>query len=324
MDRVKLCPFFLTAQSNYKWFDNPIERVILFCSLVCGKVVLALGTRAQAVIFWHGRKRSTLMSNSTLVSVEWLQAHLDDAAVRVLDVRVADPRLPMGYRAAHIPGALPFDLNRDMYEMTPGGPRLQTPDAIAAFLSACGIANASTIALYDENIGPLVGSAYWLLKYLGHADVRVLNGGWHAWTRAQAPTTQAIPQRAPTAYRVELDETQHSVAAWIQEHCARADLVLLDTRMDNEYRMGHLPGAVNLAFDAALNFETQTLKDETLLRAQFEKVGATADKEIVVYCRSGARSAHTFMVLQALGYPRVRNYKGSMLDWADRRGLPLE
>ncbi len=271
-----------------------------------------------------GARGTSDVSDAVMVSVEWLQAHLDDARMRILDARASDPHLALEYRAAHIPGALPLDLNREMYEMTPEGPRLQAPDAIADSLGARGIANDSTIVVYDENTGTRAGAAYWLLKYLGHADARVLNGGWHAWTRAHAPTTQEIPRHAPAPYRARLDETQHSAAEWIQLNCARADLVLLDARMSNEYRMGHLPGAVNLSFDAAMDLETQSLKDQALLRAQFEAVGATADKEIVVYCRSGARSAHTFMVLKALGYPRVRNYKGSMLDWANRRGLPLE
>lgn len=262
--------------------------------------------------------------NPVMVPVEWLQAHLNDAAVRIVDARVSDPRLPMGYRASHIPGAVPFDLNRDMYEMVPGGPRIKSPDAIANILGERGIANDSTIVLYDENTGPLAGTVYWLLKYLGHGDVCVLNGGWYTWTRANAPTTKEIPQTQPVTYTARVDENQHSTAEWIQENTARADFVLLDTRMDSEYYMGHIPGAVNLTFDAAIERQTQVLKDETVLRAQFENVGATPDKEIVVYCGSGARSAHTFMVLQALGYPRVRNYKGSMLDWAHHRGLPLE
>jgi thiosulfate/3-mercaptopyruvate sulfurtransferase len=264
------------------------------------------------------------MQTPVLVSVEWLKENLSHPNVRVVDARVSDPRLPMGYRMSHVPGAVPFDLNRDLYEMAPGGPRMRAADAIANILGARGIANDTTIVLYDEGTGPLAGTVFWLLKYLGHADVRVLNGGWHAWTNAQAPTTKEIPQTAPTVYRARVDETQHSTAEWIQENSARPDVVLLDTRMDSEYYMGHIPGAVNLSFDEAIDFASQRLKDRETLCAQFENVGATPDKEIVVYCGSGSRSAHTFMVLKSLGYPRVRNYKGSMMDWAHQRGLPLE
>jgi thiosulfate/3-mercaptopyruvate sulfurtransferase len=264
------------------------------------------------------------MSEPMVVSLDWLREHLEDPQVRVVDARVADPRLPMGYRASHIPGAVPFDLNRDMYEMAPGGPRIRSFDAIAQTLGERGIANDSTIVIYDEGTGPLTGTTYWMLKYMGHPDVRVLNGGWHAWSQAGGPTTKDVPQVTPTTYTARIDEDQHSTAEWIQENASREDLVLLDTRMDSEFYMGHIPGAANLSFDEAIDYQTQGLKDEEVLRQQFESVGATPDKEIVVYCGSGARSAHTYLVLKSLGYPRVRNYKGSMMDWAHRRGLPLE
>lgn len=264
------------------------------------------------------------MGNPVVVSVPWLRENLTNPKVRVLDARVSDPRLPMGYRSSHIPGAVPFDLNRDMYEMAPGGPRIKAFEAIAQTLGERGIANDSIIVVYDEGTGPLTGTVYWLLKYLGHDDLRVLNGGWHAWSQAGAPTTKDVPQVQPATYTARMDENQHSTAEWIQSNMDRDDLVLLDTRMDSEYYMGHIPGAVNLSFDEALDYQTQGLKDEAALRQQFEAVGATPDKEIVVYCGSGSRSAHSYLVLKSLGYPRVRNYKGSMMDWAHRRGLPLE
>lgn len=264
------------------------------------------------------------MASTVMVSVEWLRAQLDDALVRIVDARVSDPRLPMGYRASHIPNAVPFDLNRDMYEMAPGGPRMRSCDAIAQTLGERGIANDSTLVLYDEGTGPLAGTVYWLLKYLGHADVRVLSGGWHAWQQANAATTKDMPHSAPMQYSAQVDEEQHSTAEWIQENSQRDDVLLLDARTDSEYYMGHIPGAVNLSFDEAIDFASQELKDENVLRQQFESVNATPDKEVIVYCGSGARSAHTYLVLKALGYPRVRNYKGSMQDWAHRRGLPLE
>src|SRR5581483_5805493 len=242
------------------------------------------------------------MNEPILVSVDWLQNHLNDPQLRVIDARVSDPRLPMGYRSSHIPGAVPFDLNRDMYQHSAAGPQMQSPEAIARTLGERGIGNDSTIVLYDEGTGPLTGTVYWLLKYLGHRDVRVLNGGWHAWTQAGAPVTADKPQVPPVTYVPQVDESQLGTAEWIQANAARPDVLLLDARMDSEYYMGHIPGAANLSFDEAIDFQTQGLKDPQVLRAQFESVGATPDKEIVVYCGSGSRSAHTYFVLQSLGY----------------------
>lgn len=263
------------------------------------------------------------MTEPIIVTTEWLQEHLRDPNVRVIDARVADPRLPMGYRAGHIPHAVPFDLNLDMYELRMSSHRLKAPEAIAETLGARGISNDATIVIYDEDLNPLAGTTYWLLKYLGHNDVRVLDGGWNAWRQAKGEITNETPTPEAVKYTPHVDESQHSTAEWIQENASRADVVLLDARMDSEYYMGHVPGAVNLSFDAAMDVATRKLKAPDVMRAQLEDVGATPDKEIVVYCGSGARSSHTFLVLKSLGYPRVRNYKGSMMDWS-ARGLPIE
>jgi thiosulfate/3-mercaptopyruvate sulfurtransferase len=260
-----------------------------------------------------------------LVSVDWLKAHLNDPNLRVLDARVSDPRLPMGYRMNHIPNAVPFDLNRDVYEMAGYGmPQMKAPEAIAQALGARGVSNDSTIVLYDEGTGPLAGFVYWLLKYLGHRDARVLDGGWHAWQQAKAPVTRDVPQLQPTTYAAQVDPNQRSTADWIQALNDRGDVVLLDARSDAEYYMGHIPGAVNLSFEEAIDYASQRLKAAEQLRARFEAIGVTPDKEVVTYCGSGSRSAHTYLVLKALGYPRVRNYDGSMMDWGRRRGLPIE
>ncbi len=260
-----------------------------------------------------------------LITTEWLHDHLNDPNLCILDARVADPRLPMGYRMGHIPNAVPFDLNRDVYDLAGYGiPRLKAPEVIAQVLGSRGVSTDSIIVLYDEDTGPLAGFVYWLLKYLGHRDVRVLNGGWHAWQRANGPITREAPPVQPANYVAQVDPNQRGNADWIQECAQRGDVVLLDARSDAEYYMGHIPGAVNLSFDEAIDYATQQLKNPDALRQQFEAVGVTPDKEIVTYCGSGSRSAHTYLVLKALGYPRVRNYDGSMMDWAQGRRLPLE
>lgn len=261
---------------------------------------------------------------SPIVEVEWLTQHLGDPSIRVLDARVSDPRLPMGYRSGHIPNALPFDLNRDVYEMGFGMPKMKTPEAIGQILGARGISNAMTIVLYDESTGPLAAFVYWLLKYLGHSDVRVLNGGWHAWQKAGAPITRELPQVAPCPYSVQIDSQQRSDAEWIQKHGQDSQVVLLDARSDGEYYMGHIPGAVNLSFDSTIDYSNQMLKGADQLKRQFEEVGVTPDKQVVVYCGSGSRSAHTYLVLKSLGYPLVSNYDGSMMDWVQTKRLPVE
>ncbi|MBI5653791.1 MAG: sulfurtransferase, partial [Chloroflexi bacterium] len=233
-------------------------------------------------------------------------------------------RLPIGYRMGHIPNALALDPTREFFVYGNGIADLAALEAIANALGARGIANDSPIIIYDEWTGQLAAITFWVLQSSGHRDVKILHGGWAVWKNANAPISRESPTIAPADYRARADTATRATAEWIQENSARPDLVLLDVRTADEYRGGHIPGAVNLPYDAALDLQTQTFKDAATLRDQLITVGATPEKEIVVYCAAGARSAHSYTMLKLLGYPRVRNYDGSMNDWFRVRGLPLE
>ena len=160
----------------------------------------------------------------SLVSREWLQQHLSDPNIRILDARVSDPRLPMGYRTGHIPRAVPFDLNSDVYEMTNTGPAIKPFEAIGKTLGDRGVSNDSTIVIYDEDTGQLAATIFWLLKYLGHRDVRVLHGGWYDWQQAKCPSTRDVPSIQPVAYSVQVDNEQNGTARmdsteWHKSRC---------------------------------------------------------------------------------------------------------
>ncbi len=259
-----------------------------------------------------------------LVDAAWLTQHLADPNTRVLDVRASDPRLPMGYRTGHISQAVALDVRRDFFVFDDGAMELASPDRVAQVLAQRGVANDTRIVIYDEWTGQLAAFTFWILRYVGHRDIKILHGGWAAWQQFKGAVTRDVPQFAPAVYHAQPDDAARASADWIQANTARPDLVLLDARSEGEYSMGHIPSAVNLPYDFSLEMRTQMFKDAATLRAQLEAVGATPDKEIVVYCASGARSAHMFTTLQLLGYPRVRNYDGSMHDWAEARGLPME
>jgi thiosulfate/3-mercaptopyruvate sulfurtransferase len=262
--------------------------------------------------------------SNILVDVEWVSRHLNDLEMRLVDVRAGDPRLPMGYRMNHIPQAVALDVGRDFFVYGRSGRQLAEPDQIAQELAQRGIANDTLVVIYDEWTGQLAAFTYWVLRYLGHRDVRILHGGWAYWQGGQREATRAVPQFAPATYHAQRDDSARATAEWIQENADRPDMLLLDSRTDGEFSMGHIPGAVNLPFDFSLEMSTQTFRDAAALKADLEAVGVTPDKEIVAYCASVARSSHMFTTLQLLGYPRVRNYDGSMNDWYQMRGLPVE
>ena len=265
-----------------------------------------------------------------LVEVDWLKQNLDDPhptgtfSLRVLDVRANDPRLPVGYRMGHIRHAIELDISREFFVYAQGKTELAAAELIAEALAQRGIANDTPLVIYDEWTGQLATFAFWVLRYIGHRDLKILHGGWAAWKNSGGETTREIPQFAPEEYTAHPSPDVRATADWIQENAARPDILLLDVRSSGEYQMGHIPGAVNLPWDSSLEMRTQTFKNASTLQEQLEAVGATPDKEIVAYCASGARSSHTFTTLQLLGYSRVRNYDGSMHDWYQARGLPIE
>ena len=259
-----------------------------------------------------------------LVEADWLKENLDDPHLKILDVRANDPRLPFGYRMGHIQHSIALDPTREFFVYSNGSADLAASETVANALCARGIANDSPIVIYDEWTGQLSAITFWVLQTIGHRAVKILHGGWAAWKNANGAVTRDAPTFAPQNYIAHSDDATRATAEWIQNNSARADLVLLDLRTPDEYRGGHIPDAVNLSYDTALDLRTQMFKDAATLRAQLESVGATPDKEIVAYCAAGARSAHSYTMLKVLGYPRVRNYDGSMNDWFRARGLPLE
>ncbi|MEE9224987.1 MAG: sulfurtransferase [Bacteroidota bacterium] len=266
------------------------------------------------------------MSETTLedlVDVAWIREHLSDPDVRILDVRQLDPRIPFNYQTGHIPGALPLDLR---YLVAGGRPGALPPtEHVATVLAQLGLRPESTIVVYDDGIGPTAGMSYWALKHYGHHAVRVLNGGWVAWEEAGGETSTTEPSITPTTYAINLDPDQRATIDWVLSNLNNDNIVLLDCRTRAEYIQGHLPKAVNLSWDAAVQpGRVMRLKDAATLKAQFEQLGVTTDKEIVTYCGSGARSSHTYMTLKMLGHRKVCNYNGSWQEWAMRPDTPKE
>ncbi|MBI4789616.1 MAG: sulfurtransferase [Chloroflexi bacterium] len=263
-------------------------------------------------------------NNSLLVTVDWLKQCLGDPQIRILDVRASDPRLPIGYRMGHIPGAIALDPTRDFFVFAHGAPELAPPEKIAQALAQRGIAEDTLVVIYDEWTGQLAALTYWAMRYAGHQHARVLHGGWAMWRNSNSPTTRDVPPVVSAEYQPHEKEEARATAEWIRANSERSDVLLLDVRTADEFRMGHIPGAVNLPYDSALDLRTQTFKDTSELQRLLAGVGVTPDKEIVTYCAAGSRSAHMFTTLELLGYARVRNYDGSMTDWYHRRGLPID
>lgn len=273
-------------------------------------------------------------SSETLVDVQWVQAHLADPAVRFIEVDVDTT----AYEQGHIPGAVGFHWQKDLQDQSIRAPIGKV--RLEALLGRAGVSNDSIIVLYGGNNNWFATWTFWLLKYYGHRDVRLLNGGRAKWLAGGHEMISTIPTRSTTNYRAQTPRT--TIRAFRDQvllSLGCKNVVLLDVRSPGEYggevpasgitfqqetwRGGHIPGAVNIPWSMAVQ-EDGTFKSAEELRALYADRGVTPDKEVIVYCHIGERSSHTWFVLHSLlGYARVLHYDGSWAEWGNLVGVPI-
>lgn len=267
-----------------------------------------------------------------LVDTAWLAAHLNDATVRIVEVDTS----PEQHQNAHIPGAVFWNSFTDL--LLPNLSINFDPAAMAGLLSRSGITPETIVIAYGSYPG--TGAwIFWLLNVFGHTNVRVLNGGQRKWVAEGRPVTAELAQFPPTQYPIPQSNVELRVfQKEVQDSLGRSDRLLLDVRTAQEYQgewflmkppegseqAGHIPGAVHLPHDLALN-EDGTFRSVEELQALYQDKGVTADQEIFPYCAVGGRSGFVWFVLKyLLGYPQVRNYDGSWNEWSRVAHAPIE
>lgn len=270
-----------------------------------------------------------------LVDADWVQAHLHDPNVRLVEVDVNTK----SYNEGHIPGAVGFDWQKELQDQIVRAP-LDTQH-LEQLLGSAGISNDTTIVLYGDNNNWFAAWALWILKYYGHKDVRLLDGGRVKWLADKREITTEVPSYAPATYKAEQPHAEiRALRDQVLGVLGKDNVALVDVRSPGEYsgellapanlpqegaqRGGHIPGAANIPWAMAVQ-EDGTFKSADDLRALYESKGVSADKDVVAYCRIGERSSHTWFVLNyLLGYPNVRNYDGSWTEWGSLIGAPIE
>lgn len=259
-------------------------------------------------------------NESLLVDTDWLAEHLEDADLRVVDVT---PHWA-GYVLRHIPGAVYLGLDKVLTGRATGVPLSVGPiDEVTSVLGDLGLTTDPRVVVYDDDGGVRAAQVFWLLEYLGCGRVQFLEGGKERWLSEGRDTSRDRPDVEPSSFVATLHEERLATAEWILAHLEEDDVCLLDTRSPREYRSSRIPGAHHRPWDESrVRHGYQAYRPAEELRADFAAVGATQDKEIVTYCGSGARSAHTYLALRLLGYSRVRNYDGSWNEWGARDDLP--
>lgn len=262
----------------------------------------------------------------TVVSASWLYEHKDEPQLAIADCRfsLADPELgAQQYKENHIPGACYFDLNNDLSspkQQHGGRHPLPDPEVLAQKLSAMGVDAQTLVVAYDDSRFAFAARLWWLLRYLGHDRVAVLDGGLKAWQSLGLPVTDAIPQRQRTQFTWQL---QPSLRVDITDVKARKDLpgvTLVDAREGDRYRgerepidpiAGHIPGAVNYPWQDVSNSDGYLYSPQE----QLQKWQQLQDREIIVYCGSGVTACVNLLSLHLAGINTGSLYVGSWSDW---------
>jgi thiosulfate/3-mercaptopyruvate sulfurtransferase len=259
-----------------------------------------------------------------LVETDWLQQHLPDQNLRIIEVEMS----PTTNSAGHLPGAVFWHIFTDIL-LSDLQLNLE-PKHFAELMGRSGITPDTTVIAYGSYPGTSAW-LYWLLRLIGHEQVRVLNGGYTKWCAENRPLVAEFSEYAATDYPIQPLNTQLRVLTpEVQTALNQPQQVLLDVRSEKEYsgevfmmappqaheRAGHIPGAIHLENLLVFNPDG-TFKPAAELQTLFETHEITPEREIFPYCAIGGRSAQVWFVLKyLLGYPQVRNYDGSWNVWS--------
>jgi len=252
------------------------------------------------------------------------------------DLIIVDVRIPEAYELGHIKGAINISVKLTQGTVK-GVKEMMLPVAdLEKLLGSKGIGPESFVVLYDENVQDFSTLFFWTLDVLGHKKMAVLNGGVSKWAKEGLPISTEETKLPPAKYTAQYDPSKLATIEDVKKAIGKKEIGLVDARSPKEYagetpgtavaRAGRIPGAVGI--DWVNNSTTKggfkVYKNGDELTAMYEKGGMTKDKEIIVYCRTGLRSTNTYFALKLLGYPKLRNYDGSMIEWGNISDTPLE
>jgi thiosulfate/3-mercaptopyruvate sulfurtransferase len=278
------------------------------------------------------------MAFTTLISTSALAMRLDDPAVAIVDCRGKLDDEQWGareYAASHIPGAMYADLNRDLSgPKTGANGRHPLPDAgvLARTFGRLAITSGVQVVAYDQDNGMWASRLWWLLRWLGHDAVAVLDGGFAKWIAEKRPTDRGEVRREPREFVAAPRAAMVADVAAVAARVGSRDWRLVDARAPERYRgevepidrtPGHIPGAVNHFFQT--NVENGVFRTPEQLRANFAPtIASTPMDHVICYCGSGVTACHNLLALEHAGMPGAKLYVGSWSEWSADPSRPVE
>jgi thiosulfate/3-mercaptopyruvate sulfurtransferase len=263
-----------------------------------------------------------------LVDTAWLAQHLNDANVRIVDIR------SRGYGDGHIPEAVFVDNN---WIRNPKAPPtfLPTPQEFEALMSKLGISNNTRVIAYDERGGIYAARLWWILNYYGHSNVALLDGGWVKWAAEQRATSTATPSPAAATFRVKPGTVKVATADQVKAAINKPGVKLIDARTQGEIdgkdlrnikRGGYIESSVPVYWEDTLDPTTKAFKPAAEIARLYRDKGIIPGDEVTVYCQVGMRASHDIFTLALIGHDltRMANYYGAWEEWGNRDDTPIK
>lgn len=282
-----------------------------------------------------------------LVETDWLAEHLDDPNVRVVDMRgyvrtvlrdnvqeALYVGAPDEYAQEHIPGAVYVDWTQDIVDLDdPVEAQIAPPDKFARTMERLGIGNEHLVVVYDTHPASQFSTRlWWALRYYGHENVVVLNGGFSKWRREGRSLSSEIPAYPPAIFTPEVQPVMRATAQEVLGVLKQPGTLLVDARDAAQYtgsvarghgRPGHIPGAVNVPREELIASDG-TFRSNAELKQIFDRAQVKPEERVIAYCNGGVAATTVLFSLAMLGYSSLTNYDGSWNEWGVRGDLPTE
>jgi thiosulfate/3-mercaptopyruvate sulfurtransferase len=269
-----------------------------------------------------------------LVEIDWLETHLHDPDLRILECTVflkpglEGVQFESGYQTwveGHIPGSRFVDLIEEL-----SAPKAEFPfmmpsaEQFTEVMAHHGVGEGTQVILYDRAKTMWAARVWWMLWYAGFDQAAILNGGWHKWRQDGCPVSTELSQYPPARFQAhfqpELMADMNEVIAVMKDRQSP----LIHALEQDSYRKQRIPGSVNVPAMELLDHETERFLPLEMLRQRFQEIGAPDSKKIITYCGAGIASCSVAFVLTLLGYTNVSMYDGSLAEWSAHENLPIE